>query len=66
MKLENAKERGFEVDGVDSIQVGDFVKICSKGERFWVEVKQIDGNTYFGSVSNELIYSDITSGSEWK
>lgn len=37
------------------IKVGDFVKVCNKKERFWVEIKKLEGNTVFAQV-----YTDLT------
>jgi hypothetical protein len=40
---------------LDSISVGDYVKICAEPERFWVIVEQIDGDKITGTVNNDLV-----------
>lgn len=48
----------FEVPSDDSLSLllsGDVVKVSHNGERFWVAVKDIFGDTIVGTVDNCLI-----------
>jgi hypothetical protein len=40
------------------LQVGDIVKVCPGSERFWAEIKEIEGSTITAVVDNDLIYTE--------
>lgn len=40
---------------LDALAVGDFVKICTNNERFWVEVTDINNSIVTGRIDNELL-----------
>lgn len=42
---------------LDTIKIGDYIKVCIKQERFWASVTEIDGNTIKAIVANELVNS---------
>lgn len=63
-EFENAQElkklnpETFEaptLDELSNVREGDNVKVCTGGERFWVEVKLIEDNTIYGKVNNRLV-----------
>ena len=41
---------------MDSLQSGQFVKICENRERFWVELTGVDGDILVGRVDNDLAF----------
>jgi hypothetical protein len=52
-----------------TVKPGDFLKVCapgvpgqSCGERFWLEVENVSGDTVFGTVSNDLINHPLKFG----
>jgi|LakMenE18May11ns_1017448.scaffolds.fasta_scaffold9959639_25 hypothetical protein len=46
-------------DEIRLIKPNTFVKVCVEGkERFWVEVKLIEGDKLIGEVNNELVFTD--------
>jgi len=51
---------------LDRIAPGDFVRVCTDDERFWVEVVAVENGIITGRVDNDLItrrlkYNDIIS-----
>lgn len=52
----------FEIpspEQIKALKVGNFVKICASGERFWVKLTEINEGKYTAIVVNELLYTDI-------
>jgi len=45
-------------EDLDSIKIGDFVKICVNDERFWVKVTDIKDDVITGQVDNDLVLND--------
>ncbi|MEM3062568.1 MAG: hypothetical protein QW303_03350 [Nitrososphaerota archaeon] len=47
---------------LNNLMVGDWVKVCVGGERFWIKIKDIVGlghySKIFGVVDNDLLCSD--------
>jgi hypothetical protein len=39
------------------LNVGDFLKVCVNGERFWTEVRAFDDEHIVGLVANELTHA---------
>lgn len=54
-------------DELASLKTGLYAKICENGERFWVEITEIEKDELKGRVDNELFlehdfeYNDIIS-----
>ena len=49
----------FEVptkETLDSLTSDVWVKICENKERFWVQVKEVDGDKITGRVDNDLVF----------
>jgi hypothetical protein len=44
---------------LDSVEAGSYVKVCVEGERFWVAVTAVDGDSVTGHVSNDLQRTDV-------
>jgi hypothetical protein len=44
-------------DELNSLKVGDLVKLCCCRERFWVEIVKL-GDSILGRIDNNLIFSD--------
>ena len=66
--LENLRERAFETRdenaAVPDVQMGTFVKLGVRGERFWCKVqcdKRVDG-AFVGVVDNDLLGSQVRRG----
>jgi hypothetical protein len=53
-----------------ALRPGDNIKVCRRGERFWLEVVEIDGDLIQAKVANELIYNLLPVGElvqlEWR
>lgn len=59
---------------LNNLKVGDYVKVCidipdrkedePESERFWCDIKKIDGDKIIGSVGNDLIYLKLKYGKE--
>jgi len=47
-----------EVENDIEIKVGDFVKVCNKYERFWVEVLKVGSSRLIGRIDNDIEDSD--------
>lgn len=48
----------FEVPSLEelnNIKKGDTVKVCENGERFWVNITHIEGDSIKGIVDNNLV-----------
>lgn len=48
----------FEVPSSERLallKVGDQVKVCAAGERFWVLIQTVSGKEYTGSIRNHLV-----------
>jgi hypothetical protein len=45
-------------EDLDNLKPNNFIKIGVCGERFWVQVKEVNGNEIKGVVDNDLIHSD--------
>ena len=68
--LETLRERAFETRdknaAVPHVQMGTFVKVGVRGERFWCKVqcgKRVDGS-FVGIVDNDLLRSPLRRGHE--
>ena len=51
----------FERPGEDELEAlhpGDFVKVCTADERFWVKLTNVAGENLEGVVDNDLICTD--------
>lgn len=49
----------FEVpsdSALNSLVIGDYVKICEDNERFWVELIEVNGKNLSGRVDNDLFF----------
>ena len=49
----------FEVPSditLSELNLGQWVKICDNKERFWVEVKDVNGEKITGRVDNDLVF----------
>ena len=71
LNLENAALMALEypetfslpsVSAIKKLKVGDWVKLSTPQERFWVKVSGFEGKKWFGQVANKLIYSDVDLG----
>lgn len=40
---------------INSLKPGHYVKVCHNNERFWVIVKEVEGNKIKGIINNDLI-----------
>lgn len=45
-------------DDMSGLVVGSFVKLCTGGERFWVEVTEIEHGGLRGRVNNDLVCTE--------
>jgi len=43
---------------LDKLKLGDFVKICAGLERFWVEIEEMENETFTGRIDNDLVFVD--------
>lgn len=43
---------------IEHLQPGDFVKIRREGERFWLIVQSIEGESITAVVNNNLVFTD--------
>lgn len=66
-KFENAQElhkanpNSFQVptqEELDGLTKGDTVKVNTCGERFWVIVTWVGGESVIGTVDNDLLFTD--------
>ena len=66
-KFENAQElhkanpNTFHVptqEELDGLTKGDTVKVSTCGERFWVKVTWVGGESVVGTVDNDLLFTD--------
>ncbi|MFA5152871.1 MAG: hypothetical protein WC554_09950 [Clostridia bacterium] len=63
INLINAKEMSilrsdtfdYYTDEILLLKIGDFVKISTGKERFWVEVESIDKDKLIGRIDNDLV-----------
>lgn len=52
----------FQVPTFDELQavaVGDNVKVCTGGERFWVKVTKVEGQVFAGTINSDLVCSHV-------
>lgn len=47
---------------IKKLKPGDWVKLSTPGERFWVRVSGFEGRKWFGQVASDLITSDLKLG----
>lgn len=60
-----ARYRSFHApsDDLISLRPGDFVKVCSGGERFWVVLTKImPGHMLQGKVNNDITHPGLRRG----
>lgn len=55
-----------DIEELVRIQPGDFIKVCTENERFWVEVISVEDGVITGRVDNDLItqtlrFNDVIS-----
>jgi len=43
---------------LSGLRVGQFIKVCTEGERFWVKLEAIEEDKLFGRVDNELVFTE--------
>lgn len=46
---------------LDNLKIGDTVKVCRNGERYWVTITNIEGDTIYADLDNFLIFPDDES-----
>jgi len=42
-----------------ALQIDDIVKVIAFGERFWVIIRELNGNEFVGEVNNELFTDQL-------
>ena len=47
---------------LDSLQVGDFVKVIVPGERFWVIIRERTGDNWIGQIDNDIEQEQLKYG----
>lgn len=40
---------------LSSLEKGDYVKICAENERFWVQIREVNGSDIQGVIDNDLV-----------
>jgi len=43
---------------LDTLNKGDYVKVCPEHERFWVIIDEVKGNKIKGTVDNDLVCTE--------
>lgn len=57
-KLHPATFEAPTTEDLEKVKVGDYVKVSTGDERFWVEVTKVDGSKISGEINNDLVCTD--------
>lgn len=47
-----------DIEQLKNLKVGDFVKVISSPERFWVQIEEVIENGYVGKIDSHLVCTE--------